>query len=172
MHHYFYKLLHYGSLRWANLPSMTAERADCGMLCYPPNGSLIAVGGRSRRYNRRRNWDALDAHISSVEVLRSGNCDQWQKIQSIPLVRGRPGVEYFRGRVFVFVGADSRAFSSGFLLMSSPLGTDIIEQWIILSPRGPRVLGPTVLTACNGQLFSIGKSQLSDRNNSYTRNLY
>ncbi len=174
MHHYFYKRLHYGSPRWAKLPSMTTQRGDCGLPCYPPNGSLIAVGGRNRGYNWRRNWGELNAFTFSVEVLRSGNCNHWQRLESIPFSSGHPGVEYFRERVFVLVSSAGRAGPVS-LMMSSPPGTDIIEQWIILSPSGPRVTAPTLLTACNDQPFSISKSvgrtPSSVRNNSYTRNL-
>ncbi len=126
---------------------MTAQREDCGLLCYPPNGSLIAVG------------DALDAHISSVEVLRSGNCNQWQRLASIPFAGKSPCVEYLRDRIFVFLGASTFALTSGFFLMSSPPGTDAIEQWISLSTIGFLDVVPTLLAACNDQLFSIGRWQ-------------
>ncbi len=123
---------------------MTAWMVDCGLLCYPPNGSLIAVGGRS--------WDAIDTHPSSVEVLRNGDCKGWQRLAPIPFARGRPCVEYFRSRVVVLVGAATTSFSAGNLLISSPPRTDLIEQWTSFNPFGPR------LAVCNNQLFSIGES--------------
>ncbi len=146
---------------------MTTQRVDCGLLCYPPTGSLIAIGGndlehifgnllrRNRRRILRRNRDEIGESPYSVELLRNGNCNQWQRLASIPFARGRPRVEYFRDRIFVFVGAGIRALPTGFLLMSSPPGTDVIEQWISLSPIGRRLAAPTLLITCNDQLFSI-----------------
>ncbi len=77
--------------------------------------------------------------------------------------------------MFVLVGADSTSFSAGNLLISSPPGTDLIEQWSGFNPFGPRFLDPTLLAACNNQLFSIGESLGSTQSSvkfRYTRSLF
>ncbi len=146
---------------------MTKGMLDCGLLCYPTNGSLIAVEGRS--------WDAIYPHPNSVEVLRNGDCKGWQRLAPIPFTRGRPCVEYFRSRVFVLVDAANTSLSAGNLLISSPPGTDLIEQWISFNTFGPRFLDPTLLAACNNQLFFIGESLGSTQSSvkfRYTRSLF
>ncbi len=143
-----YKRLHYRSLSWSHLPNMTTQRDAFGLFCFPPFGSLIAVGGSNKE----------SGYLKSVEVLRDGNCNEWKRVASLLVPMGHPGVEYFRDRVFVLGGVSNCLLSIPTIYMSNKPGSVLIEQWIILDPRWRHPSNAALLTAFNDQLFFISES--------------
>ncbi len=127
---------------------MTTRRRKFGLLCFPPTGSLIAIGGRNM----------AEGHLTSVEILRDDdNCRQWRRLASLPAPFINPRVEYFRERVFVLGVAAGDAWWNSTMLMSIPTESDRITQWTYLNQMTRYPTSAALVTASRDRLFLFGK---------------
>ncbi len=133
---------------WSYLPPMTTRRWTFGLLCFPPTGSLIALGGHNM----------VEGQLNSVEILRDDDgCRQWRRLAPLPALLQNPGVEYFRERVFVLGGTAAVFWRIPSIIMSNPPGSDHISQWTYVHQRTRYPTPAAFVTASGNRLFLFGK---------------